>query len=186
MKKLTVLSIALSVFAFVAFKPVAGKLISKDTHISFFSHTPVEDITANNYKVTSTIETATGAIVFSIPMQSFEFSNATMQEHYNGKNFLDTKKFPKAKLIGMIDNLSVINFNEDGEYIAMISGELIIKGEKKEIKEKATITVAGGKVTLTAKINLTLADFGITFKKGKPSTNIAKNIEINVKAIYTK
>lgn len=185
LKKLTVLSFALSLFAFVAFKPIEGKLISKDTHISFFSHTAVEDITANNYKVVSTIEPTTGAIVFSVPMQSFEFEKALMQEHYNSKNFLDTKQFPKAKFIGMIDNLSVINFNEDGEYAAMISGELIIKGEKKEVKEKATITVADGKVTLMTKINLTLADFGISFKKGKPSKNIAKDIEITVNAIYT-
>ena len=184
MKKLTVLSLVLSVFAVVAFKPIEGKLISKDTHINFFSHTSVEDITANNYKVASTIETATGAIVFSVPMQSFEFEKSLMQEHFNGKNFLNTKKFPKAKFLGMIDNLSVINFNEDGEYMAMISGELEIKGAKKSINEKATITVADGKVTLTTKINLTLADYGVTFKKGKPSKNIAKDIEITVNAIY--
>ena len=184
MKKLTVLSLVLSVFTLVAFKPIEGKLISKDTHINFFSHTSVEDITADNYKVTSTIETTTGAVVFSVPMQSFEFEKSLMQEHFNSKNFLNTKKFPKAKFIGMIDNLSVINFNEDGEYTAMISGELEIKGAKKAISEKATITVAGGKITLTTKMSLTLADFGITFKKGKPAKNIAKDIEITVKAIY--
>ncbi|MFK5878917.1 MAG: YceI family protein [Flavobacteriaceae bacterium] len=184
MKKLMVLSLIVSVFSLVAFKPIEGKLVSKDTHVSFFSHTAVEDITANNYKVTSTIETSTGAIVFSVPMQSFEFDKSLMQEHFNGKNFLNTKKFPKAKFIGNIDNLSVINFNEDGEYAAMISGELEIKGAKKAINEKATITVIGGKVTLTTTMNLTLADFGVTFKKGKPSKNIAKDIEITVKAIY--
>ena len=184
MKKLMVLSLIVSVFSLVAFKPIEGKLVDKETHINFFSHTAVEDITANNYKVTSTVETTTGAVVFSVPMQSFEFDKSLMQEHFNGKNFLNTKKFPKAKFIGNIDNLSVINFSEDGEYNAMISGELEIKGEKKAINEKATITVSEGTVTLTTKMNLTLADFGISFKKGKPSKNIAKSIEINVKAIY--
>lgn len=184
MKKLIMLSLIVSVYSLVAFKPIEGKLVSKDTHISFFSHTTVEDITANNYKVTSTIETSTGAVVFSVPMQSFEFEKSLMQEHYNGKNFLNTKKFPKAKFIGNIDDLSVVNFNENGEYATMISGELEIKGTKKAISEKATIVVVDGKVTLTSKINLTLADFGVTFKKGKPSKNIAKDIEITVKAIY--
>ena len=184
MKKLMVLSLIVGVFSLVAFKPIEGKLVDKETHINFFSHTAVEDITANNYKVTSTVETTTGAVVFSVPMQSFEFDKSLMQEHFNGKNFLNTKKFPKAKFIGNIDNLSIINFSEDGEYNAMISGELEIKGEKKAINEKATITVSEGTITLTTKMNLTLADFGISFKKGKPSKNIAKSIEINVKAIY--
>jgi len=184
LKKLTVLSLVLSLFALVAFKPVEGKLVSKSTHISFLSHTAIEDITANNYKVVSTIEPTTGAIVFSVPMQSFEFEKSLMQEHFNGKNFLNTKKFPKAKFTGTIDNLSVINFKKDGEYNAMISGQLEIKGMKKSINEKATIKVENGVVSLITKINLTLADFGIKFKKGKPSKNIAKDIEITVNAIY--
>jgi hypothetical protein len=29
-----------------------------------------------------------------------------------------------------------------------------------------------------------LADYGITFKKGKPSTNVAKEIEVSVTAGY--
>jgi len=184
MKKLSVVSIVLSVFALVAFKPVQEKLISKSTHISFFSHTPVEDITANNYKVISTIDPSSGAVIFVVPMQSFEFEKALMQEHYNSKKFLNTKKFPKAKFKGMIDNLSTINFNADGEYNAIISGELEIKGMKKAIDEKAIIKVENGVVSLTTKINLTLADFGVVFKKGKPSKNIAKDIEITVNAIY--
>lgn len=187
MKRIKILStsaIFLSVLIFSAFKPITGKLVSKDTHISFFSHTPVEDITANNYKVISTIDTNTGDIVLSVPMQSFEFEKALMQKHYNSSKFLNTKKFPKAKFIGKIDNLESVNFNKDGVYQVTVSGDLTIKENTKPLNEKATIKIEDGKVTLKSKLNVILAEYGITFSGGKPSTNISKEVEVSVTAIY--
>ncbi|UII80308.1 YceI family protein [Flagellimonas sp. CMM7] len=186
MRRLSVVLVTLVVFTLSAFKPTADKLISKDGHISFYSHTDIEDITANNYKVVSTIDTTTGDIVFSVPMQGFEFEKALMQKHYNSKNFLNTKKFPKAKLIGKINNLESVDFSKDGTYEAKVSGDLDIKGQTKPITEIATITVKGGQVTLDSKMDVVLGDYGITFSGGKPSTNIAKKVEVTVKAVYTK
>jgi peptide deformylase len=72
----------------------------------------------------------------------------------------------------------------DGTYNATIEGSLSIHGQTKNIKENATITVKGSSIVLNSKLNLTLADFAIAFKDGKPSTNIAKVIEITVVAEY--
>lgn len=184
MKKVTIVSIFLVLLTMTAFKPIADKLVSKDAHISFYSHTTVEDITANNYKVVSTLDTATGEVVFSVPMQGFEFEKTLMQKHYNSKNFLDTKKFPKAKFTGKIKDLSSVEFATNGRYEVAIAGQMEIKGETKPMDEKATLTVQEGQVTLDAKMDMVLGDFGITFSGGKPSTNIAKSVEVTVKAIY--
>lgn len=74
MKKLTYLFLVpVAILSLLAFRPVSGKLVSKNAHINFLSHTTLEDITANNYKVVSTLETTTGDVVYSVPMQSFEF-----------------------------------------------------------------------------------------------------------------
>lgn len=178
------LLVPVAILALSAFKPEVGKLVSKATHISFFSHTAVEDITANNYKVVSTLETTTGDVVFSIPMQSFEFEKALMQEHFNGKDFLNTKAFPKAKFDGKITNISLVDFAKDGSYEVTVSGNLTIKDVTKPITEKGTITISGGKVNAKTKFKLVLADYGVTFKKGKPSTNIAKEIEVTLTADY--
>lgn len=175
---------AVAVIAFTAFVPSGTKLISKNGHISFYSHTSIEDITANNYKVVSTIETTTGEVVYSVPMQSFEFEKALMQKHFNGEDFLNTKTYPKAKFKGKITNLSDIDFSKDGTYNAKVSGELTIKDVTKPISETATITIKGGKVSAESKMKIVLADYWITFSKGKPSTNIAKEIEVTVKADY--
>lgn len=160
------------------------KLVSSKTHIKFFSHTSVEDISANNYASVSTIDPATGDVIFSVPMQSFEFDKALMQKHFNSDKFLDTKQFPKAKLKGKITNISEINFSEDGTYNALVEGEMTIKGKTNPIKEKGTITVKGNVVTVTSVFNITLADYGVAFEKGKPSTNIAKMVEVTVNAEY--
>jgi len=184
MNKTTITSIFIVLLTLTAFKPVAEKLVSKDTHISFYSHTLVEDITANNFKVVSTLDTTTGEVVFSVPMQSFEFEKALMQKHYNSKKFLNTKKFPKAKFIGKITDSSSADFSSNGTYEVSIAGQMEIKGETKDVNEKATLTVEGGQVTLDAKMDVVLGDFGVTFSGGKPSTNIAKSVEVTVKAIY--
>lgn len=187
MKKVTLILSFASILALTAFTAVPpAKLVAKDAHISFYSHTAVEDITADNYKVTTTLDTQTGDLVFSVPMQSFEFEKALMQKHYNSKNFLDTKKYPKAKFVGKITNMGDINLNEEGSYTAQISGEMTIKESTRPFTAKADITVTSAQLSLGSKMNVVLADYGVTFSKGKPSTNISKEIEVTVEANYPR
>ncbi|MBE9489749.1 MAG: YceI family protein [Bacteroidetes bacterium] len=185
MKK-TILSIAvITIVALTtAFSPIGSKLVSKTGHVNFFSHTAVEDITADNYKLLSTLETETGELIYSVPMQSSEFEKSLMQKHFNSDKFLDTKAFPKSKFKGMITNLSDIDFGTDGEYNANVSGDLTIHGQTNAVTENATITVAGGTITVDVVMDITLEDYGITFTKGKPSKSIAKTVKATIKAVY--
>lgn len=185
MKK-TILSVLIITIIAVtsAFTPIGSKLISKNGHVNFFSHTAVEDISADNYKLVSTLETETGELIYTVPMQSFEFEKSMMQKHFNSGKFLDTKEYPKSKFKGMITNLSEIDFGSDGTYNASVNGDLTIHGVTKEVTEKVLITVAGGTITIDVEMDITLADYNIAFKKGKPSTNIAKTIKATIKAVY--
>jgi polyisoprenoid-binding protein YceI len=161
-----------------------GILTSSKSHVKFFSHTSFEDIEANNYASVSTIDTETGALVFSVPMQGFEFDKSTMQKHFNQDKFLDTKAYPKSKLVGKITNIEEIDFSTDGVYQADVEGELNIKGETKPISEKGSVTVKNGQIGVESKFDVTLADYGISFASGKPSTNVAKVVEVTVLADY--
>lgn len=175
---------AICLTTLIAFAPADGDLTSKNVHVNFYSHTDIEDIKADNYKAVSKINTTTGKVIFSIPMQSFEFEKAMMQKHFNSSKFLNTQKYPKAKLIGNISNLSDIDFKKDGVYNAEVTGKLTIKDVTKEVKEKGTVTVKGGVVTIDTKINLFLADYNVVFTKGKPAASIAKTVAATVKAVY--
>ena len=183
MKKLVSLTVAVALFSVISAYG-QSKFVSSKTHIKFFSSTPAEDIQANNTTSVSTINPSTGEIVFSVPMQGFEFEKALMQKHFNGEDFLNTKEFPKAKLTGKITNIDQVNFKADGTYEAHVDGELTIKGVTKPVHEMGKITVSGGKVDATSKFNITLADYGVTFVKGKPASNIAKTVEVTLQAEY--
>ena len=160
-----------------------SKLTTSTGHIKFFSSTVAEDIEANNYKVISTLS-SDGTVVFSVPMQSFEFDKALMQKHYNSKKFLDTKQFPKAKFKGNISNIGDIDLTKDGTYTAKVTGALTIHGETNSVQEDLILKVSGGKVMATTEFNIVLADYGVAFKDGKPSTNIAKEIKITANLDY--
>jgi len=167
-----------------AFTPAETKFVSKTGHISFFSHTVAEDITADNFKVVSTLVPSTGEVVFSVPMQSFEFEKSLMQKHYNSGKFLDTKQFPKSKFKGIITNLNDVEFSKDGTYNAHVEGELTIHGVTNNVSEMGKIIVNDEKVSIETTMKLTLADYEVAFKDGKPSTNIAKTIDITIKTEY--
>lgn len=183
MKTITIMLAVVVLMGSAAFKSDDQKLITKTGHISFFSHTVAEDITAHNYKVTSAITLSTGAIVFSVPMQSFEFEKAMMQKHFNSPKFLDTKTFPKAKFKGSIDG-DKPDLTKNGKYNVTISGELTIHGVTKKVTEKGIIEVTDAAIKASAKFKVVLADYEIAFEKGKPSTNVAKEVELTLDLTY--
>ncbi|TFH26325.1 MAG: YceI family protein [Bacteroidia bacterium] len=162
------------------------RYVSSKTHIKFYSTTPVEDIEANNYASVSTIDHRTGEVVFSVPIQSFEFEKAMMQEHFNNEHFLESNVYPKAKFKATITNLDAIDFTKNGEYQAVIEGEMTIKDKTNPLKESGTITVKDQSLTVNAVFNLVLADYGITFNDSEMvSTKIGKNVEVTAVAEYS-
>jgi polyisoprenoid-binding protein YceI len=174
-----------TLFAFSLNAQTPGKYVSTKTHIKFFSTTPVEDIEAHNYASVSTIAPSTGVLVVSVPMQSFEFEKAMMQEHFNNEHFLETSVFPKSKFKGTITNLDEIDFTKNGEYKAEIEGNMTIKDLTNPINESGTIKVNGQILTVNSTFKITLADYGITFNESEMvSTKIGKSIEITITGEY--
>lgn len=185
MKNISILIVsAVSIVSSLAFIQNEDKLVSKKSQIDIFSHTEAEDINAVNYAANSTLTKETGEVVVSVPMQSFEFKKALMQKHFNSEKFLDTKTFPKAKFKGKITNLKDIHFDKDGTYNAIVSGDMTIKETTNPVNEKGTITVKAGQISIETKFKIVLADYKIAFEKGKPSKNIAKAIDVNLKLEY--
>ena len=162
------------------------KYVSSKTHIKFFSTTPVEDIEANNFASVSTLNQSTGEVVFSVPIQSFEFEKAMMQQHFNNEHFLESNVYPKSKFKATITNLDEIDFTKNGEYQVAIEGEMSIKDKTNPLKESGTITVKDQTLVVNAVFDLVLADYGITFNESEMvSTKIGKSVEVSVAAEYS-
>ncbi len=183
MKKITIL-ITVIMLSIPVLVDAQSRFISRSGHINFFSTTPAENISADNFNVTSTINTETGEVMYTVPMQSFEFEKSLMQRHFNQRRFLNTRNYPHARFQGKIINFDEIDFDTNGVYDAVIEGQMTIRGETQNIKETGTVTVEGDKVTAMSKFGVRLEDYGITFSRGKPASNIADVVQVTVNTEY--
>ena len=150
------------------------KYLTKEGFVSFFSHSLVEDIKADNNQVLSIIDIKTGEIAIQMLMKSFFFKKALMQEHFN-ENYVESNKYPKAKFNGKI-----INFTQLNEQIneTEIKGVLLFHGKEKEISTLAIVDFQDEEIVLTGEFTVEVADFNIKI----PSVvrnNIAKTIKIS-------
>ena len=149
------------------------KYLTKEGYISFFSHSLVEDIKADNYQVLSVIDESNGEIAIQLLMKSFMFKKSLMQEHFN-ESYVESFKYPKATFRGFITNFDSGN-TELSE--VEIKGELSIHGEKKEISIKANIEVLKNQINLSGDFTVLVSDFNISIPV-VVRNNIAKIIKI--------
>ncbi|MEI8279941.1 MAG: YceI family protein [Bacteroidota bacterium] len=159
----------------------AQKYMTRSGKISFFATGGTEKIEAINNEVASILDSKSGDVVFQVPVKSFKFASALMEEHFN-ENYIESDKFPKSDLKGKVSNISEVNFEKDGAYKVTVVGKLTMHGVTKEVSVPGTITVKGKQITLSSKFKVLLADYEIKI----PSVvkdKIAKDAEITVNSI---
>jgi len=156
------------------------RYITKQGTISFFSHSPVEDIEAINNQVLSIVDIETGDVAISILMKSFMFKKSLMQEHFN-ENYVESDKFPKAKFIGKIIDIKDLTDKNN----VFIEGDLTIHGITNKVKVEADIEVDTNNVSLKSVFTVLVADYDIKIPS-VVKNNIAKTIEITFSLNHKK
>lgn len=153
---------------------------TKTGKVKFYSSTKAEDIEAVNNQTDVKFAT-NGQLLFNLLVRGFVFPNALMQEHFN-ENYMESTKFPKAKFMGTIDNLALINFSKNGKYAVTTSGALEIHGVKQDVKAIAgVVEVVDGKLKLSSKFKIKIKDYGI--KGNYIGEKIANEIELTIDCI---
>src|SRR3982751_643860 len=132
----------------------AQDYITRNGNISFYSHTPLEDINAQNNEVASTLNSTTGAFEFKAAIKSFHFKKTAMEQHFGDEDYMDAEKYPKASFSGKITNLSSVDFTKDGNYNVTVQGNLTVKDVTKPITIQGAISVKNGSVTAQAKFDV--------------------------------
>jgi uncharacterized membrane protein len=181
MKKLI---IAIVLLCGVSGSVSAQKYMTRTGKVTFFSSTPVENIEAFNNDVSSVIDSKTGDMAFIVPIKSFKFEKALMQEHFN-ENYMESDKFPKADFKGRITDLSNVDFSKDGNYSVKATGKLTIHGVTREVSIPGTVTVKGNSITANSKFRVKTADYGIKIPS-MVANKIADQIEVTVNTILTQ
>ncbi len=154
-------------------------------HIKFFSGTPMENIEADNRKVSSVFDATSSAIEFAALIKAFEFDKALMQEHFN-ENYMESNTYPKATFKGKVTGLPDGAMAKPGTYPVTATGDLTIHGVAKPVSIPGTITVHDdGTLKLSSKFNVKPEDHGIKIP-GMVRDNIAKEIEVTVAMDYQR
>ncbi|MVT06686.1 YceI family protein [Chitinophaga tropicalis] len=151
----------------------------RNTNLSFFSSTPVEDIDAKSNKCVSAINLKTGEVYFKVPVNSFKFKKQLMEEHFN-ENYLESDKYPYAVFKGKITGGDL---HKEGTREVTVDGTLSLHGVDKVYHEKATLTVQDGKPSANARFIVRLEDHRIKVPT-LVVKNIAETIEVTINAAY--
>lgn len=141
------------------------KFVARNGTISFSAEGVVKDgVKAVTDQAACVLDASNGEVVFQVLIKSFKFEKALMQEHFN-ENYMESHKFPKAILKGKVNDWSKVDLTKDGQYPVSVSGALTIHGVTKNITEKGTIEVKGGKINMKSGFQVILADYGISIPK---------------------
>ena len=173
-----------TIFTFLLFSlPLtAQKYITKTGSIGFYSHTPAEDIKADNNQVASILDVSTGNLVFMVLLKSFHCSKALMEEHFN-ENYVESDKYPRSTFNGKILDYSPIDPGKDGKKEVTVEGDLNIHNVTRKINVKGLIETTGGKINASSKFLITPEDYNISIPN-LVRDKIEKNIEVTVNIMY--
>lgn len=162
---------------------------------SFFSTTPLEDITGltNDVKgkVTfdvSDIKTLKGSI--SISVASIKTGIDLRDEHLRSDNWLDADTYPEVTFV--IKNVGEVKVSADNKLQAKITGDFSAHGITKEAVAVVTMTyldeseqtkqrAPGDLLGVQAKFNILLSDFEV--ENMLVGQKVAEEIEINVNIV---
>jgi hypothetical protein len=154
-------------------------------HIAFYSETPMENIEADNRKVTGVFDVTSGAIQFAALIKAFEFEKALMQEHFN-ENYMESNTYPKAEFKGKVAGFTAEQLKTPGEHKVVVRGDLTIHGVTKSVEHPGTLTVQkDGSIKASSDFLVKPEDHGITIP-GVVRKNIAETITVKVRMDLVK
>lgn len=148
---------------------------TRNAKVSFIA-TNDEDVKAVNNEVASRLSDK-GEISFSLLIKGFKFEYAEMQEKFNN-DYAESNKFPRAEFKGTISNIKDINFTKDGNYKAVVKGNLTLHGVSKPVTVNGTITVKGGKVSASGKFPIVMKDHKIE------ASAVTEKVNAEINAVY--
>lgn len=163
---------------------MAQRYMTRTGKVSFFSGARLENIEAFNNEAAAVLDAKTGDMAFQVPVKSFKFEKALMQEHFN-ENYMESDKFPKAEFKGKITDISKVDFTKDGTYNVSSAGKMTIHGVTKDVSVPGTITVKGKEATLNSKFRIKAAEYGIKIPAavvGKVAEVMEVTVNSNLKA----
>ncbi len=181
MKKITLLLAVL--FVLISGVVNAQKYSTRDARIFFNpnkdqSH---KDYAAESKEGTAILQVETSAVALLVPMKTFHFNNALLEEHFN-ENYLHTDKFPNATFKGKLIGFSKDQLTKDGVYNISSEGQVTLHGVTKNFKAAVKLEVKGKVATFVCFFKIKAEEYSIDIPGiVKPKLSEETPIEANIK-----
>ena len=119
-----------------------------------------KEYAAQSKEATALLKVETSEVALLVPMKSFRFNNALLEEHFN-ENYLHTNKFPNGTYKGKLIGFSKSMLEKDGEYKMTSEGEIELHGVKKSFKSPVVLQVKDKVATFICNFNVAAPDYNI-------------------------
>jgi hypothetical protein len=163
MRKISLFLLALTFVTSV--KAQIFKAKDGGTEVTFFSSSPLEDITATNKGAIVVLNTTSGDIQVRISIANFKFKNAMMEEHFN-ENYMETEKkvgdaYPNRNAVFKGKINEKVDYTKEGETKVTVTGKMEMHGVTKDVTLEGTITKKGTEMIVFTKFKIKVADYNI-------------------------
>jgi hypothetical protein len=119
-----------------------------------------KEYAALSKEATAVLKVETSEVALLVPMKSFHFNNALLEEHFN-ENYLHTNKYPNGTYKGKLVGFDKAMLAKDGEYKLSSEGTVDMHGVQKPFKAPVTLKVKGGVATFVCNFTVKAADHNI-------------------------
>lgn len=180
MRKITLLAL---VFILLVNMIIAQTNKTRDANIYF---NPNKDQSHKDYAAASKEGTAvfkveTSEVALLVPMKTFHFNNALLEEHFN-ENYLHTDKFPNATFKGKLIGFNKDQLTKDGVYNLSSEGQVTLHGMTHNFKAPVKMEVKGKLATFICFFKIKAEDYNIDIPGlVKPKLSDETPIEANIK-----
>ena len=155
------------------------RYFSEKSSITFFSEGVIEQIKADNTKVTSILDLVSGEVAYLLNPKDFQFEKKLMQVHFNEK-YMESEKYPRSYFKGKI-----IGYDPTKTQLQQVKavGKMNIHGVTRDVDIPGTLHIEGNTITLRSKFLVKLEDYNIKVPQ-IVWQNIAQEVEVTVHFLY--
>ncbi|MBL7718026.1 MAG: YceI family protein [Flavipsychrobacter sp.] len=146
---------------------------------AFHSEAPQELISAESVELKGIVDAGKKSFAFRVNISSFMGFNSPLQREHFNENYMESNIFPDASFAGKI--IEDIDFSKEGSYTVRAKGKLTIHGVPVERIVRADVLVKGGRLILSSRFIVSLADHNIKIPR-VVSEKLSPDIEVTVNA----
>lgn len=160
MKKILIFATLL--LAFSSVKVFAQTYKTRDGYIYF---NPNKDQKNKEYEAASKQGTAVfnsdnGEVALLVPMKTFKFNNALLEEHFN-ENYLHSNKYPNASYKGKLNGYNKSMLSKNGTYNLSSSGQVTMHGVTRPFAGTVKLVVNGKTATFSCDFGMRAGEYNI-------------------------